>query len=109
MSSLLQLILFIYINFPPTRELSATIQASEARSEGEHVGLRTTIALDSGSSIHIFKDAFLLTDIHSDVKRSVGVFASLIPILESKKLVNYVMISTYCLSLPKDTIFIPTV
>jgi hypothetical protein len=60
-------------NLPPTHELSATIQASKARSEGEHVGLRTTIALDSGSSIHIFKDAFLLTDIHSDDKRSIGV------------------------------------
>jgi hypothetical protein len=32
-----------------------------------------SIALDSGSSIHIFKDAFLLTDIQSDDKRSIGV------------------------------------
>jgi hypothetical protein len=41
-------------------ELSATIQTPEARSEDKHVGPRATIALDSGSSIHIFKDAFLL-------------------------------------------------
>jgi hypothetical protein len=60
-------------NLLPTHELSATIQASEARSEGENVGPRATIALDSGSSIHIFKDAFLLTDIQSDDKRSIGV------------------------------------
>jgi hypothetical protein len=53
--------------------MSATIQAPEARSEGENVGPRATIALDSGSSIHIFKDTFLLTDIISDDKRSIGV------------------------------------
>jgi hypothetical protein len=57
----------------PALELSATIQAQEARSEGEIVGPWATIALDSGSSIHIFKDAVLLTDIHSDDKRSIGV------------------------------------
>jgi hypothetical protein len=45
----------------------------EARSEGDNVGPRATIALDSGSSIHIFKDAFLLTDIQSDDKQSIGV------------------------------------
>jgi hypothetical protein len=60
-------------NLPPALELSATIQAQEARSEGENVSPRATIALDSGSSIHIFKDAFLLTDIQSDDKRSIGV------------------------------------
>jgi hypothetical protein len=53
--------------------LSATIQTPEARSGDENVGPRATIALDSGSSIHIFKDAFLLTDIKSDDKRSIGV------------------------------------
>jgi hypothetical protein len=57
----------------PALELSATIQTPEARSEDENVGPRASIALDSGSSIHIFKDAFLLTDIHSDDKRSIGV------------------------------------
>jgi hypothetical protein len=60
-------------NLPPASELPATIQTPEARSEGENVGPRTTIPLDSGSSIHIFKDAFLLTDIHSDDKWSIGV------------------------------------
>jgi hypothetical protein len=61
-------------NLPPALELSATIQTPEARSGGDkNVGPRATIALDSGSSIHIFKDAFLLTDIHSDNKRSIGV------------------------------------
>jgi hypothetical protein len=60
-------------NLPLALELSATIQAPEARSEGENVGPRTSIALDSGSSIHIFKDSFLLTDIQSDDKRSIGV------------------------------------
>ena len=60
-------------NLPPTHELSATIQASEARSEGEHVGLRATIALDSGSSIHIFKDAFLLQDIGIDNNSTINV------------------------------------
>jgi hypothetical protein len=57
----------------PALELSATIQTPEARSEDENVGPRAYIALDSGSSTHIFKDAFLLTDIHSDDKRSIGV------------------------------------
>jgi hypothetical protein len=60
-------------NLPLTLELSATIQAPEARSEGENVGPRASIALDNGSSIHIFKDAFLLSDIHPDDKRSIGV------------------------------------
>jgi hypothetical protein len=54
-------------------ELPATIQTPEARSEGETISPRATVALDSGSSIHIFKDAFLLTDIQSDDKRSIGV------------------------------------
>jgi hypothetical protein len=60
-------------NLPLALEMSAIIQALEARSEGENVGPRTFIALDSGSSIHIFKDSFLLTDIQSDDKRSIGV------------------------------------
>jgi hypothetical protein len=60
-------------DLPPALELSATIQAPEARSEGGNAGPRATIALDSGSSIHIFKDAFLFTDIISDDKRSIGV------------------------------------
>jgi hypothetical protein len=53
-------------NLPPALELSATIQTQEARSEGENVGPRATIALDSGSSIHIFRDDFLLTDIRAN-------------------------------------------
>jgi hypothetical protein len=57
----------------PAFELSTTIQTPEVRSEDENVGPRASIALDSGSSIHIFKDAFLLTDIHSDDKQSIGV------------------------------------
>jgi hypothetical protein len=57
----------------PGHELSATIQTPEARSEDDNVGPRTSIALDSGSSIHIFKDAFLLMDIHSDDNQSIGV------------------------------------
>jgi hypothetical protein len=57
----------------PGFELSTTIQSPEARSEDENVGPRTTIALDSGSSIHIFKDSFLLMDVHSEDKRSIGV------------------------------------
>jgi hypothetical protein len=60
-------------NLPPALELSATIQTQDTRSEGENVGPRASIALDSGSSIHIFKDAFLLTDIHADDKSSIGV------------------------------------
>jgi hypothetical protein len=60
-------------NLPPALELSAAIQTPEARSEGENVGPRATIALDSGSSIHILKDSFLLTDIQTDDKRSIGV------------------------------------
>jgi hypothetical protein len=60
-------------NLTPALELSATIQTLEARSEGENVGPRTSIVLDSGSSIHIFKDSFLLTDIQSDDKQSIGV------------------------------------
>jgi hypothetical protein len=60
-------------NLLPLNELSATIQTPEARSGDKNVGPRATIALDSGSSIHIFKDAFLLTDIHADDKRSIGV------------------------------------
>jgi hypothetical protein len=58
---------------PPASELSATIQTPGARSEGENVGPRATIALDSGSSIHIFKDAFLLADIQSNDKQSIGI------------------------------------
>jgi hypothetical protein len=46
-------------DLPPGFELSATIQTPEIRSEGKNVDLRTSIALDSGSSIHIFKDSFL--------------------------------------------------
>jgi hypothetical protein len=60
-------------NLPLALELSATIQAPEARSEGENVGPRASIALDSGSIIHIFKNAFLLSNIHSDDRRSIGV------------------------------------
>jgi hypothetical protein len=60
-------------NLLPRHELSATIQTPEARSGDENVGPRATIALDSGSSIHIFKDSFLLTDIQSDEKHSIGV------------------------------------
>jgi hypothetical protein len=60
-------------NLSPALELSATIQTPEIRSDDENVGPRATIALDSGSSIHIFKDAFLLQDILSDNKRSIGV------------------------------------
>jgi hypothetical protein len=60
-------------NLPPALELSATIKAPEARIEDENVSPRASIALDSGSSIHIFKDSFLLTDIQSDDKQSIGV------------------------------------
>ena len=60
-------------NLLPGHELSVTLQTQEVRSEDENVGPRATIALDSGSSIHIFKDAFLLSNIHSDDKRSIGV------------------------------------
>jgi hypothetical protein len=60
-------------NLLPWHELSATVQTPEARSGDENVGPRTTIALDSGSSIHIFRDSFLLTDIQSDEKHSIGV------------------------------------
>jgi hypothetical protein len=61
-------------NLLPMHEMSATIQPPEVRSGDENVGPRaTTIALDSGSSIHIFKDGFLLTEVISDNKRSIGV------------------------------------
>jgi hypothetical protein len=60
-------------NLLPTLELSATFQPPEVRSGDENVGPRATITLDSGSSIHIFKDIFLLTDIISDSKKSIGV------------------------------------
>jgi hypothetical protein len=60
-------------NLLPGHELSATIHTPEARSEDDNVGPRTSIALDSGSSIHIFKDAFLLMDIQSDDNQSIGV------------------------------------
>jgi hypothetical protein len=63
----------IISDLPPALELSATILTPEARSGDENVGPRATIALDSGSSIHIFKDAFLLTDIHCDDACSIGV------------------------------------
>jgi hypothetical protein len=58
---------------PQGNELSATLHPNEARSEDEHVGPRATIALDSGSSIHIFKDAFLLMDITIDNKNKINV------------------------------------
>ncbi|OEU23519.1 hypothetical protein FRACYDRAFT_233689 [Fragilariopsis cylindrus CCMP1102] len=58
----------------PAFELSATIQSPKARSGGDkHVGPRTTIAIDSGSTIHIFKDAFLLADIQADENSSISV------------------------------------
>ena len=60
-------------NLSPTLEMSGTVQPPEARSGGKNVGPRTTIALDSGSSIHIFKDAFLLADILSDDSKSIAV------------------------------------
>jgi hypothetical protein len=60
-------------NLPPSLELSATIQAPEAGSEGDKVGPRATIAIDSGSSIQIFKDSFLLVDIAVGNSRSIGV------------------------------------
>jgi hypothetical protein len=40
-------------NLNPALELSATIQTPGTRSEGENVGPRATIALDSGSSIPV--------------------------------------------------------
>jgi hypothetical protein len=60
-------------DIPLLHELSATIQAPKARSEGENVSPRTSIALDSGSSIHIFKDNFLLQDITEDDSKMIGV------------------------------------
>jgi hypothetical protein len=54
-------------------ELSATLHTPQVRSGDENVGPRATIALDSGSSIHIFKDAFLLTDIKPDDNQSITV------------------------------------
>ena len=57
----------------PAFEMSATIHTPEAKSGGENVGPRATIALDSGSSIHIFKDSFLLADIQSDASNSTAV------------------------------------
>jgi hypothetical protein len=60
-------------NLPSRNEMSATLHTHEARSEGGNVSPRTTVALDSGSSIHIFKDAFLLMDIQPDDKRSINV------------------------------------
>jgi hypothetical protein len=72
-------------NLPPALKLSATIQTPEARSGDENVGPRATIALDSGSSINIFKDAFLLTDIRSDEKHSIGVRTT-----DSNFRVNYI-------------------
>ena len=60
-------------NLLPAFEMSATIQTPKARSGGENVGPRATIALDSGSSIHIFKDSFLLDDILSDASNSIAV------------------------------------
>jgi hypothetical protein len=61
------------LDLPPGNELSATLHPPEARSEGETISLRTSIALDSGSSIHIFKDGFLLTDFASDDSQSIRV------------------------------------
>jgi hypothetical protein len=58
---------------PPGNELSATLQSMEVRSEGENVGRRASVALDSGSSIHIFKDAFLLDGIVIDNTNSINV------------------------------------
>jgi hypothetical protein len=60
-------------NLHPQNELSATIQSPEVRSEDDNVGPHATIALDSGSSIHIFKDAFLLLNIGTDNKQSINV------------------------------------
>jgi hypothetical protein len=60
-------------NLAPENELSTTIQAPEAMNDGGNINTTTTIAIDSGSSIHIFKDAFLLNDIRSDDKRSIRV------------------------------------
>jgi hypothetical protein len=60
-------------NLPPAYELSATIQTPEARSGDDNVGPQASIALDSGSSIHIFKDAFLLSNIGTDSKHSINV------------------------------------
>jgi hypothetical protein len=58
-------------DLPPGFKLSAIIQTPEVRSESENVNLRTSIALDSGSSIHIFKDSFLLTAIAADESQSI--------------------------------------
>jgi hypothetical protein len=55
--------IFIFY-LPPTNELSATLHSPKTRSEDDNVGIRTTIALDSGSSIHIFQP---------DNKRSINV------------------------------------
>jgi hypothetical protein len=60
-------------NLLPEHELSATVHTPQVRSGDENVGHRATIALDSGSSIHIFKDAFLLTDIKADDAHSITV------------------------------------
>jgi hypothetical protein len=62
-------------NLPPAHELSATIQAPEVRSEDDrNAGPRVaSVAIDSGSSIHIFKDSFLLMDIRTDNEHSIAV------------------------------------
>jgi hypothetical protein len=60
-------------NLLPEHELSATVHTPQVRSGDENVGPRATFALDSGSSIHIFKDAFLLTDIKPDDNQSITV------------------------------------
>jgi hypothetical protein len=64
--------IFIF-DLPQGNELSATLHPAEARSEGGNVGPRATIALDSGSSIHIFKDSFLLMDIAVDNNNKLNV------------------------------------
>ena len=60
-------------NLLPENELSPTLNHKEVRSVGSKVGPRATIALDSASSIHLFKDAFLLNNITTNNKQKLKV------------------------------------
>jgi hypothetical protein len=58
---------------PPHAKPILQPKHKEVRSAGNNVGANTSIALDSASSIHLFKDQSLLSNIKVDNKKNLKV------------------------------------
>jgi hypothetical protein len=58
---------------PPHAKPFLQPKHKELRSVGSNVGANTSIALDSASSIHLFKDRYLFNNINVDNKKNLKV------------------------------------